>query len=108
MSSEGESWTRLVACEALPPGEMVGVEVGDSRLAIYNVDGTYHVTDNICTHAFAILSDGWLEDGIIECPLHGGRFDVATGEALSEPAECRLRTYPVRIADEYLEVQLAG
>jgi nitrite reductase/ring-hydroxylating ferredoxin subunit len=96
-------WVRLLACEALAPGEMLGLDVGDQRLAIYNIEGTYHVTDNICTHAFAILSDGWLEDGVIECPLHSARFDVASGRVLSEPATCDLKTYPVRVVDGHVE-----
>ncbi len=101
-----ENWIRLLGSGDLPEGEMVGIDVGDSRLAVYNVDGTFHVTDNICTHAFAILSDGWFEDGVVECPLHGGRFDVRSGEAVAEPAECPLRIYAVRIVDGEVQVLL--
>jgi nitrite reductase/ring-hydroxylating ferredoxin subunit len=104
--SDEHSWVGLIPADRLAPGEMAGVEVANGRLAVYNIDGTFHVTDNVCTHAFAILSDGWLEDGIIECPLHGGRFDVVTGEAVTEPARCPLRTYPARVRNGLVEAEL--
>ncbi|HWJ73930.1 MAG TPA: non-heme iron oxygenase ferredoxin subunit [Kaistia sp.] len=100
------TWTRLFPAEDLAPGMMVGVEVGEHKLAICNVRGTFHATQNVCTHAFAILSDGWLDDDIIECPLHGGRFEVETGRAVREPAEERLIVYPVRVAADGVEVLL--
>lgn len=100
------AWTRLFPTDDLAPGMMVGVEVGEYKLAICNVRGTFYATQNVCTHAFAILSDGWLDDDIIECPLHGGRFEVATGRAVREPAEDGLTIYPVRVADDGVEVLL--
>jgi nitrite reductase/ring-hydroxylating ferredoxin subunit len=100
-------WVALMPADRLGPGEMTGVEVGNNRLAVYNINGAFHVTDNVCTHAFALLTDGWLEDGVIECPLHGGRFVVATGQAITEPAEKALRTYPARVNDGVIEVQLS-
>jgi nitrite reductase/ring-hydroxylating ferredoxin subunit len=99
-------WVTVIREDELPPGEMLGLEIGEARLALYNVDGVFFATANICTHAFALLSDGWLEDGVIECPLHAGRFDVRSGEPLSEPAECALRTYPTRVANGMVDVLL--
>jgi nitrite reductase/ring-hydroxylating ferredoxin subunit len=52
--------------------------------------------DDTCTHEEASLSSGVLRGGLVKCPLHGSRFDVRTGEALEEPAQENLRTYPVR------------
>jgi naphthalene 1,2-dioxygenase system ferredoxin subunit len=106
MNETSGTWTVLLAADDLGPGEMIGLEVGSSRLVAYNIDGVFHVTDNVCTHAFALLSDGWLEECVIECPLHGGRFRVDTGEAVAEPAEARLRTYPVRLRDGAVEALL--
>ncbi len=108
ISGATRQWVALIGADDLPPGEMVGLEIGEARIVLYNVDGTYFATDNICTHAFALLSDGWLEDGVIECPLHAGRFDVRSGEAIAEPAECSLRTYAVRVADGTVEVLLGA
>ena len=50
------------------------------NLALYHVGDAWFCTDNICTHAFALLTDGWLEGHVIECPLHGGQFDIRTGK----------------------------
>ena len=106
MQSRSCTWTRLFAIDLVPPGSMVGVDVGDLRLAIYNVTGEVYATQNVCTHAFAILSDGWLDGCTVECPLHGGRFDVTTGRALGDPAEEHLRVYTVRVVDGEIEVLL--
>lgn len=73
------------------------VQIGDHQLALYNVDGVFYATDEICTHAYASLADGYLMGDEIECPLHGACFSVKTGEALIEPATEPLKTYPVRI-----------
>jgi nitrite reductase/ring-hydroxylating ferredoxin subunit len=64
-------------------------------------------TDNICTHAFALLSDGWLDGDCIECPLHAGRFDVRTGKALGPPVDEDIKVYPVRIVGDDIQVKLA-
>ena len=87
-------------------GDMLGLEVGDARVALYNVAGTIHATTNVCTHAFALLTEGWLDDAVVECPLHGGQFDVTTGQALCPPVDCNLAVYPVRIVDGMVEVDL--
>ncbi|MHB0773032.1 non-heme iron oxygenase ferredoxin subunit [Bradyrhizobium sp. 1.29L] len=97
-------WVAVSPLANLASGKMAGVEVGDLRIAIYNVEGQYFATDNVCTHAFAILTDGWFEDGIIECPLHAGQFDVRTGQALGDPATCDLRVFETRVRGEQLEV----
>jgi len=101
-----ENWVRVFGREDLPPGEMAGLEIGDSQIAVYNVGGTFYATDNICTHGFASLSDGYLEDDEVECPLHGGRFRVTDGQPALEPAECPLKTFRVRVTGDDVEVLL--
>ena len=88
MTEKKCDWHRVVAVSDLAEGEMFGVEIHEIRLAIYNVDGTFLATSNVCSHAFALLTDGWLDGGVVECPLHGGRFDVASGKALGDPVDC--------------------
>ena len=106
MSVTEMNWVPVLACDTLPAGEMIGLEIGDHRVAVYNVDGTFHATDNVCTHAYALLTDGWLDDAVVECPLHGGQFNVCTGEAICTPAEVNLRTFSVRVVDGQVEVLL--
>jgi nitrite reductase/ring-hydroxylating ferredoxin subunit len=70
-------------------------EVGDLRLAVYNIAGKFYVTDDECTHAAASLADGMLEGDLIECTLHFGAFHVPTGAVTAPPCELPLRTYKV-------------
>ena len=95
--SEAGDWHDVAAITDLPPGEMLAFQIGSDQLAIYNVDGMIYATDDVCSHAYALLTDGWLEGAIVECPLHGGQFDVSTGKAVCDPAEADIRIVPVRI-----------
>jgi 3-phenylpropionate/trans-cinnamate dioxygenase ferredoxin subunit len=64
--------------------------------ALYNLDGEFYATDGYCTHEQQHLEDGFVVDGIIECPLHMGQFDIETGEALAGPVCIDLKTYDVK------------
>ena len=99
-------WVAVAPRAALADGAMLGVEVGNHTIAVYNVDGELYATDNTCTHAFAMLSDGFLEGDIVECPLHGGCFNVKTGEGQGAPVTEDIKTYPVRVVDDNIEVQV--
>ena len=74
----------------------------DEFLAVFNLNGTFYVTDDMCTHAMASLAGGEILDGRIYCPLHGGAFDIATGEAVESPCTEPLRTYEVFAEDGLL------
>ncbi len=76
---------------------VIRVVVGRHALALYNVDGEVYASDDLCNHGKASLSDGFLEDGIVECPLHGGTFDVRNGLPCSPPAIEPMKTYKVEI-----------
>jgi 3-phenylpropionate/trans-cinnamate dioxygenase ferredoxin subunit len=81
----------------LAPGTMKRIDVRGRRILLANVDGRYCAVDDTCTHEDASLSTGVLKGELVKCPLHGSRFNVCTGEALEDPAEENLRTYPVRL-----------
>jgi nitrite reductase/ring-hydroxylating ferredoxin subunit len=100
------AWQPVVSSEHIPEGEIHAATFGDRQVAVYNVNGTFYATDNICTHAFALLSDGLLADCAVECPLHNARFDVRTGAALSSPAERALECYAVRLNGDIVEILL--
>ena len=106
MSADDTGWVRAASRGDLPEGEVLGVEIGGRSIALYDVDGEIFATDNICTHAYARLSDGWLDGDLIECPLHAARFDVRTGKVLDPPATEDLKTYPVRVVDDEIQVKL--
>ena len=99
-------WLRVAAVQQVSDAGMLAVNVGGRKILIYSYEGAFYATDNVCTHAFALLSDGWLDQGEIECPLHGGRFDIRTGKALTSPVNCDLATYELRITDGTIELKL--
>jgi naphthalene 1,2-dioxygenase system ferredoxin subunit len=106
MSADETGWIRAANRRDLAEGEPLGVEVAGRAIALYDIDGNIFATDNICTHAYARLSDGWLDGELIECPLHAARFDVRTGKVLDPPATEDLKTYPVRVVDGEIQVKL--
>lgn len=102
-------WMRVAGKGDVAEGQVIGVRIGDKDIAVYHLPGgEYRATDNICTHEYAQLSDGWLEDGCIECPLHAARFDVRTGKALCAPADVDLPVYELKAEGEDLLVKLPG
>jgi nitrite reductase/ring-hydroxylating ferredoxin subunit len=101
-----EEWIPVTATSDVAVGAMLGTQARGVAIAIYNVDGSFYATHDICTHQFAHLSDGWFEGKLIECPLHAGQFDVTTGKGMGPPITCDLRTFPVRVVADVIEVQL--
>lgn len=103
------AWVRVAAAADIAEGEILAVRVGDREIALYHLpDDEFRATDNICTHEYAQLSDGWLEDGCIECPLHAGRFDVRTGKGMCAPIEKDLETFETRVTDGDIHIRLPG
>jgi 3-phenylpropionate/trans-cinnamate dioxygenase ferredoxin subunit len=91
-------WVKVAGASDVAEGQVRAVRVGDHEIALYHLPGgVFYATDNICTHEYAQLSDGWLEDGCIECPLHAARFDIKTGKALCAPAEQDLAVFEVKV-----------
>jgi nitrite reductase/ring-hydroxylating ferredoxin subunit len=70
---------------------------GFEPLAVFNLAGTFQVTDDTCTHGNASLADGWVSDGEVECPFHSGKFCLKTGKATASPAEQSLKVYRTRV-----------
>lgn len=91
----------------LQPGTMKRIDIGGRRILLANVDGRFYAADDTCTHEEASLSTGFLKGELVKCPLHGSLFNVCTGEALEEPAEENLRTYPVRLEGERILIGLS-
>jgi naphthalene 1,2-dioxygenase system ferredoxin subunit len=98
--AENDNWVALLKLSTVEMDEVEAVEVNGLKLAVFHLeDGSVHVTRNVCTHEFALLSEGWFEGCEIECPLHAGRFDVRTGEALCSPLMENLKTYAAKVED---------
>lgn len=88
--------------EDVAPGVMT--LVGD--VAVYNVDGTFYATDNACTHKQGPLNEGTLDGCLVECPWHGSKFDVRTGQVTLGPAKQPLKTYRVTLDGPVGRVEL--
>jgi nitrite reductase/ring-hydroxylating ferredoxin subunit len=89
----------LCAADAVPSGQGQRVVVGSQAVAVFNVDGRFHVTDDTCTHGFSSLSEGDLEGCIVTCAWHGGQFDVTTGAAIGPPCTAPLNVYRCAVRD---------
>ena len=90
-------WRRVAAAADLQDGEVKQVVLDGHPVGVYKLEGHLYACDDICTHAFAILSEGYLDGHSIECPLHQGCFDVRNGKALNAPVSVDLKTYPVKV-----------
>ncbi len=106
MAENAGNVVRVCAKADVAPGSVKAFAVGSNTLAVYNIDGTYYVTDDECTHAAASLADGMLEGDVIECCMHFGSFHVPTGKAVQAPCEIPLRTYQVVPKDDDIFVDL--
>ena len=100
-----QSWTPVGTRDQVEPDMPLGVAVGDAKFGVYDVDGQLHAIEDVCPHAAALLSQGFVEGCEVECPLHNAVFDVTSGKHLrGEP--CRdIKTFPVRLVDGRIEVQ---
>ena len=100
---------RVCPLTDIPPGEAARV-LAHVPVAVFNDDGELYAIDDTCTHQDASLSEGWLEDGVVECPLHASCFDLRTGAVSGPPAKRPVRTYPVVVegGDVYVDAPAAA
>lgn len=101
------AWHEAADTADLAGRDVIGREVAGRRIAIYRLAGAYHATAELCTHGAARLSAGEVVEGYIECPLHFGLFEIATGKAAGAPVTRDLAVYPVRLAGTRIEVEIA-
>jgi 3-phenylpropionate/trans-cinnamate dioxygenase ferredoxin subunit len=90
------SWIRVAAAQDLPDDSALQVKVGEIPVCLARSGGVVYAVHDTCTHADVSLSEGEVEDGTVECWLHGSRFDLATGEPSGLPATVPVATYPTK------------
>ena len=88
------------------PGTAKVVQVGQTTCALFNLGGTFYATSNNCTHLGGPLGQGKVEGNVVTCPWHGSRFDIRTGEVVGPPARRPVVTYPVKIQDQTVFVEI--
>lgn len=99
--------TRLDLCKAgqIPVGTALQVKAAALTLAVFNIDGQFYVTDDACTHGPGSLSEGYIEDDVVECNFHMGQFNIKTGEVLSPPCQIPLKTYPAFVENDIVYIE---
>lgn len=104
-----EGFVEVAKADQIAPGEVQVVDVGGRSLCVGHMeDGSFGAIDNVCTHDGGVLGQGELEGSCVECPRHGARFDLRTGEVRALPAVFPVNAYPVRVVDGRIEVDLGA
>lgn len=102
------AWHRVAAVDDVAEGQVISAGTDEVPIALYRIDGVLYATSEICTHAFARLSEGYLDGDCIECPIHQAVFHVPTGEVRAPPATEPLRTFAVKVDGGSVFVELDG
>jgi nitrite reductase/ring-hydroxylating ferredoxin subunit len=90
---------RLCGVDEVPSGEVRKVESEGLAFAVFNLDGTFYVTDDACTHGPGSLSEGFIDGDCVECNFHQGVFNIRTGAVVQPPCVVPVRTYPAVVED---------
>jgi 3-phenylpropionate/trans-cinnamate dioxygenase ferredoxin subunit len=109
MNSDRTSpWIRACKTEDLKNSNPLDFDYEDKKILITNVDNRIYATDRICTHAYADLSTGFLNESekTVTCPLHMSIFDLENGKPLNLPAEEPLKTYNVKIESDWVWIMV--
>lgn len=106
MTDSQTTWHKAVPFSELDDEEPTQLEIQDQVIALCKVGDEVFAISDICTHEQAYLSDGIIEDGCVECPLHMALFDIKTGKAMTEPASVDLKTFPVRMEDGVVWIEV--
>ena len=88
---------KVAQVSELKTGEMMAVTIGDDQVLLANIEGNFHAIDDVCSHAYACLSDGDINGEEVECPLHGGSFNAMTGMPMNPPADKPLSVFQVKV-----------
>ena len=101
-------WVKVAKVGDLAEGQAKVFEVEGQRVAICRVGGAYFAIQDLCTHDDGPLGEGELVGDLIECPRHGARFNVKSGQPVTLPAVVPVKTFPVKVTgnDIYVETGL--
>jgi len=101
--------TRIELCSTsdVAAGAALKVETCGLVLAVFNLDGAFHVMDDLCTHGPGSLSEGYIDGDVVECNFHNGQFDIRTGEVVSPPCMIPMKIYKTSVENGkvFIEVE---
>ena len=98
--------TTVTTLDALEGRELAAFGVSGNRIAVARVADAFYAFGDTCTHQGCSLADGKLDGTTLTCPCHGSQFDVTTGEVLRGPAQEPVQSYPVRLEDGAVRIEL--
>lgn len=101
-----KSFVRVARVADVTRDKSLAVEAGGESLLICHTRDAFFAVVNRCSHAEEKLDCGRVRNGWVSCPIHGARFDLATGKAMNPPAVRPIATYPTRVVDEWIEVEI--
>jgi nitrite reductase/ring-hydroxylating ferredoxin subunit len=103
-----EDWVKVCEEKALKDGDMLDFDHGESKILVTRSGGRVYATDRICTHAYADLSTGILneDENTVTCPLHLSAFKLDSGIPQNLPAEDPLKIYKVKIQENAIYIKL--
>jgi len=96
----------LCSTDDVAPGTALKVEIENLSLAVFNVGGQFYVTDDLCTHGPGSLSEGYIEDDVVECNFHNGQFNIRTGAVVAPPCMVPIKTYPAMVVDGKVTIEV--
>ena len=100
------AWKPVASCAALEPGGVTAVDCSGAQLALYRLEDGIFATSAVCPHLGGSLAAGTIVDGYIECPVHYALFDIRTGDADGAITAQPLRTFPTRVEDDVIYIDL--
>jgi nitrite reductase (NADH) small subunit len=97
---------RLCAVSDIAPGTSLLCDAGGRRIAVFNVDGTFHAIDDACAHKGGPLSEGMIDGSFVTCSWHFWRFELSTGKNTTNP-DIAQRTHRLEIRGGDLYIGLS-
>lgn len=98
-------WVDVAPADAFAPGTWHVVDIDGAQIAVFNVAGTFHAVEDLCTHDGGELAGGELDGSEVVCPRHGARFCLRTGSALTPPAYDPIDVFPTRVEGGMVQVR---
>lgn len=96
----------LCKTSEVPEGTCKAFSVNGKGVALHHVEGKFYATQDFCRHKGGSLGKGTLEGAVVICPLHGWRFDVTTGDCLTQPHCRKLALFPTSVVDDKVHIEL--
>lgn len=99
-------WIDVCAFDAIDDEDVMRFDHAGKTYAVYRCEDRVYASDGLCTHEKIHLADGLVMEHVVECPKHNGRFDIRDGRALGAPVCVNLRTWPARVHEGQVQIQL--